>query len=214
MSLRFIQKRFKAFLKSIHANKVPLRAIGILLLVGSVAYAGYMNSSLRPVNHHTYASLLRVIGAAESNDNYNAYYGNAVNTTVTFTNMTIAEVLQWQQSFVQQGSPSSAVGRYQIINTTLASLVRQLGIDIQQKFTPALQDTLAITLLERRGAVDYANKKITDKEFASQLAKEWAALPKTLGTTPVASFYAGDGLNAARVTIPEVLGAINLIRVH
>lgn len=214
MSLRFIQKRFKAFRKSIRANKVPLRAIGILLLVGSVAYAGSMNSSLRPVNHHTYASLLGVIGAAESNDNYNAYYGNAANTTVTFTNMTIAEVLQWQQSFVQQGNPSSAVGRYQIINTTLASLVQQLNINVQQKFTPALQDTLAITLLERRGAVDYANKKITKEEFAAQLAKEWAALPKTLGATPEASYYAGDGLNAARVTIPEVLGAINLIRVH
>ncbi len=128
--------------------------------------------------------------------------------------MTIAEVLQWQQSFVQQGNPSSAVGRYQIINTTLASLVQQLNINVQQKFTPALQDTLAITLLERRGAVDYANKKITKEEFAAQLAKEWAALPKTLGATPEASYYAGDGLNAARVTIPEVLGAINLIRVH
>lgn len=214
MSLRFIQKRFKAFRKSIRANKVPLRAIGILLLVGGVAYAGYMNSSLRPVNPHTYASLLTVIGNAESSNNYNAYYGNASNSTMIFTTMSLAEVLQWQKSFIQQGSPSSAVGRYQIINTTLASLIRQLGINDQQKFTPELQDTLAVALLERRGAVDYANKKITDKEFASQLAKEWAALPKTLGTTPEASYYAGDGLNAARVTVPEVLGAINLIRVR
>jgi len=214
VSLRFIQKRFQALRAIVRTTKTPLRAGSLLLLAGALAYAGYMNNTLRPVNPHTYTSLLAVIGAAESNNNYNAYYGNAGNSTIIFTNMSLAEVLQWQQSFIQQGNASSAVGRYQIINTTLASLVQQLGIDDQQKFTPQLQDTLAIALLERRGAIEYANKKITSAELAASLAKEWAALPQTLGATPEASYYAGDGLNAARVTIPEVLGAINLIRVR
>lgn len=212
MSLRFIQKRFKAFRKSIRANKVPLRAIGILLLVGSVAYAGYMNSSLRPVNPNTYASLLRVIGAAESNDNYNAYYGNAVNTTFTFTNMTIAEVLQWQREYIQQGNASSAVGRYQIINTTLNSLVSELRIDTNQPFSPEMQDRLAIALLERRGAVHYASSKISREEFAANLAKEWAGLPRIIGENPIASYYDGDGLNKSRAQIGDVLHAIGMIQ--
>ncbi|MGB4957052.1 MAG: hypothetical protein WBO49_01225 [Candidatus Saccharimonas sp.] len=171
-----------------------------------------MNSSLRPVNHHTYASLLGVIGAAESNDNYNAYYGNAANTTVTFTNMTIAEVLQWQREYIQQGNASSAVGRYQIINTTLNSLVSELRIDTNQPFSPEMQDRLAIALLERRGAVHYASSKISREEFAANLAKEWAGLPRIIGENPTASYYDGDGLNKSRAQIGDVLHAIGMIQ--
>lgn len=184
---------------------------GVLFLVAIVAYAAYMDDRRLSVNPATYRPLLQLIGRAESNGNYNAYFGNVSNSATRFTDMTIAEVLAWQQNYVKQGSPSSAVGRYQIISTTLEGLVRELGLERAQKFDPATQDRLAIALLERRGAEHYVNNELTDKQFAANLAQEWAALPKTLGSRPDASYYDGDGLNASRVKVDEVLQAIEPI---
>jgi muramidase (phage lysozyme) len=130
---------------------------------------------------------------------------------VKFTDMSIAEVLHWQKEFVAQGNPSSAVGRYQIINTTLDGLVNELGIEPTQKFDPPTQDKMAIALLERRGAEAYVNKELSEEEFAANLAKEWAALPKVIGDNPEQSYYAGDGLNKSHVEPQEVLKAIEPI---
>ena len=65
------------------------------------------------------AELLNTIAKVESKNNYNAHFGNADNVSIQFTSMTVGEVLIWQKQFVEQGSPSSAVGRYQFINSTL-----------------------------------------------------------------------------------------------
>lgn len=163
------------------------------------------------VDPATCAPLLDVIAKAESKGNYNAYFGNSANSSIDFTKMPIAKVLQWQADYVQQGNASSAVGKYQIINTTLAGLVRQLGINTSQPFDKQTQDGLAIALLERRGAEDYVNNQITREKFAANLAKEWAGLPKIVGQDPDKSYYAADGLNKARVSIDEVMNAIEPI---
>lgn len=164
------------------------------------------------VDPAAYQPLLSLIGKVESNDNYDAYYGNAGNKEIKFSAMPIAEVLSWQDSFVAAGNPSSAVGRYQIINTTLAGLVHELSIDSHQKFDPPTQDRMAIALLERRGSIDYAARELTPHEFAANLAKEWAGLPRVVGDTPNDSYYAGDGLNAAHTSVDEVLQAIKHIK--
>lgn len=186
----------------------------IVLLLASVGIISYsmMNDNKRnTVDPTTYAKLLQLIGQAESNNNYNAYFGNAGNTTKKFTEMTIAEVLAWQAKHVQQGNASSAVGRYQIVNTTLSGLVRRLGIDTRQRFDEATQDKLAIALLERRGSEKYVNHELTREQFAANLAMEWAALPKVIGERPGESYYAGDGLNQSRVRVEELLHAIDPI---
>ena len=67
---------------------------------------------------------------------------------------------------------------------------------------------MAIALMERRGAVDFANDKISAEQFAANLSKEWAALPAVLGDRPTESFYAGDGLNQSRVSTDVVLKAV------
>lgn len=160
------------------------------------------------MNTEGYAPILTVIGGAESNNNYNAYFGNAGNSKTKFTGMTIAEVLAWQDKYVAEGSPSSAVGYYQFIRGTLRRLVKDLNLSMSQKFDEATQDKLAIALLEGRGATKYAQGKISANTFAANLAKEWASLPKITGKNPSASYYAGDGLNAAHVKISEIMGAI------
>lgn len=182
-----------------------------LLSTGMLAYAIHMSTQRRVADPKTYLPLLSLIANVESNDNYNAHFGNSRNQTTKFTDMTIAEVLEWQKVFVEKGSPSSAVGRYQIINTTLSGLVRELQLPPDQKFDEKTQDRMAIALLERRGAENYVNDEISKEEFAANLAKEWAALPKVTGPNPENSFYAGDGLNKARISTNEVLQSIDLI---
>ncbi len=170
-----------------------------------------MESSRPTIDPTSYRPLLQLIAKAESNGNYNAYYGDANNHEIAFTSMTIQQVLSWQQNFIHQGHPSSAVGRYQIINTTLASLVETIGVSPSQLFDQKTQDQLAIALIERRGAKEYVDGKLSKEAFAANLAKEWAALPKTLGDNPDASYYSGDGLNNSRVAVTELLGAIQPI---
>lgn len=207
-----IKRRLIRRLKRLLRNKTLLLVTGILVVcVGIIIYTGYMQNRRLSVNPATYAQLLNVIARAESKGNYNAYFGNAANSSIDFTKMSIAQVLQWQADFVQAGNASSAVGKYQIINTTLSGLVHQLGIDTNRHFDQTMQDQLAIALLERRGSEKYVNNEITQQEFAANLAKEWAGLPKIVGPDPNSSYYAADGLNKARVSANEVMQAIEPI---
>lgn len=180
----------------------------MIFAVFAGAVIAYNQSMATKIDPAAYAPLLDTIARGESNGNYNAYYGHADNTTIQFTAMGVGEVLQWQDVFIKQGNPSSAVGKYQIINTTLRGLVQQLDIDTDARFDAALQDRMAIALLERRGAEEYVNKRLTREQFAANLAKEWAALPKVVGPNPEQSYYAGDGLNKVRISIDEVFRAL------
>ena len=189
----------------------PQYALVMLVAGSALVYTISHMNRLLPVDPTSAEPLLALIARVESRDNYNAHFGKADNQSPKFTEMTIAEVLRWQDAFVAQGNPSSAVGRYQIINTTLAGLVQELDLDMTQRFDEAMQDRLALALLERRGVVAYINGRIDAKQFAAELAKEWAGLPRILGDAPEKSYYAGDGLNAALVGVDEVLRVVGVI---
>ena len=90
--------------------------------------------------------------------------------------------------------------------------MNELNIDPEkQRFDQDTQDVMAATLLERRGVQQYVNQELSKEEFAANLAKEWAALPKVIGKNPHASYYADDGLNKSRVKPDAVLKAIEPI---
>ena len=184
--------------------------VGFFALSGvSAVYNQVMSPKINPT---AYTPLLDTIAKGESNGNYNAYFGNASNTSLKFTEMTVAEVLLWQEEYVRRGSPSNAVGKYQIIRPTLNGLVERLKISPNTLYDESLQDRLAIALLERRGAEDYAQQKLSREEFAANLAKEWAALPKIVGPNPEQSYYAGDGLNKVQISIDEVYQALAALK--
>lgn len=208
---RLITKRLRSFKRWRRNNTFKLSVFVVLSLAAVFAYAGYMANERLAVNPESYKPLLNLIAGAESNGNYNAYFGNPRNNDIRFTEMTVAEVRQWQEEYIAQGSPSSAVGRYQIISGTLDGLISELGIVPTQKFDESTQDTMAIALLERRGSVEYVNEELSQEQFAANLAKEWAALPKVVGPNPEQSYYAGDGLNKSRIQSSEVLSAIQPI---
>lgn len=175
----------------------------LMILIGGVFMAGKDD---RDVN---YSGLLAVIAEGESKGNYNAYYGNTGNDAIDFTSMTVGQVLDWQADYVARGNPSNAVGKYQFIRPTLAGLVRELRIDTDRRFDAALQDRLAIRLIERRGVHEFIDGRISREQLAHNLSKEWAALPRVIGDNPSASYYDGDGLNAVQVRVDQVLAAID-----
>ena len=208
MATNYWRKKKRAFKR--WARKKPrfLLVAGLVVLGSFLAYTTAIREHRLSVNPASCTALLQLIAGAESRGNYNAHFGNAANTSVKFTSMSIADVMQWQQEFIAQGNPSSAVGKYQIINTTLTGLVNELGLKPTEKFDEDTQDKMAIALLERRGASAYVNQEITGDEFAAELAKEWAALPRVLGDNPEDSYYAGDGLNKSHINVEQVRSAI------
>ena len=183
--------------------------VSAVVLIGIALYSSAMSKRIDPA---AYTNLLTTIAEGESRGNYNAYFGNSANTSLKLTEMSIAEVQAWQDKYVADGNASNAVGRYQIISPTLKGLIKELKLKPSQVFSERIQDKMAITLMERRGAVDFVNDKISAKQFAANLAKEWAALPAVLGDRPTESFYAGDGLNKARISTEIILKAIQDFR--
>jgi conjugal transfer mating pair stabilization protein TraG len=195
-SMRLAQRR---------SQQIVICTLLLVLIVVINPVRLFMPPSIDPA---AYKPLLNTIAAGESDGNYNAYYGHAGNTSIQFTDMSVGQVLQWQQQYVKGGSVSSAVGRYQILRPTLEGLVSEQHISLSARFDPALQDRLAINLMERRGSVAYVYKKLTPQQFAANLAKEWASLPRMTGKDPAASYYDGDGINASRVSIAAVNQAV------
>jgi hypothetical protein len=121
------------------------------------------------------------------------------------TNMTVLEVLKFQSSMRGAlGLESSAVGKYQIIQGTLQSLVSQGHVSLDEQFSPAVQDRLAIALLNRRGYQRYLQGALTVHEFADRVALEWASFPMPDGR----SYYAGVGSNKALVDRSTVVSTL------
>lgn len=203
---RWGKKRSRSFARTL---RKPRFVLGFLAIAGLSSLILVDMQDTQKI--HT-ADLLNTIAKVESRSNYNAYFGNANNTSIQFTSMSVGEVLAWQEQFVEEGNPSSAVGRYQFIDSTLRGLVRELRVDESALFDPALQDRLAVALLERRGIRDYVDNKISREEFAHNLSKEWAALPKSVGENPERSYYAGDGLNKAQLSVGEMFASIATVR--
>ena len=150
--------------------------------------------------------LLDFIGDVEAPQGYNQIYGK--NKSAKLDKMSLNEVIAFQRGRVKKGSKSSAVGRYQFLSKTLNSLKSELGLKGNEKFTPDLQDKLGMQLLKRRGYDDFKAGKIDSKQFANNLAKEWASMPVVSGKKKGGSYYSGDGLNKSLVRINDFLAAV------
>ena len=167
------------------------------------------------------SALLQFIGTFEANDNYNAYYGAPSNTGApALVEKTLAEVRTFQDHYIAHGSKSSAAGRYQIIRKTLDSLIATTSAMRADLFDAAMQDRLALKLIEGRGYQRYLAGNISTEAFAKNMAKEWAALPVLASTTGHTgktisvgfSYYHGDGLNKARAPVNEFRQRLEALR--
>ncbi|MGV1835234.1 D-Ala-D-Ala carboxypeptidase family metallohydrolase [Rhizobium rhizogenes] len=149
-------------------------------------------------------NLLDLIGQGESGGNYNSVFGNP-KSSLDLGTLSVNDILQQQEQARQAGIASTAVGKYGFIFKTLRGLKAEMGLSGDEKFTPKLQDQMGKALLNRRGLQAYQAGRISKKTFALSLSQEFAALPNP---NTGRSFYAGDGLNAARVSRSSVYGAL------
>ena len=140
--------------------------------------------------------VLDLIAAPESHGNYKAWYGHADQQQVELSMLTVDEVKAFQQQLLADGNGGSAIGRYQIVPDTFERLTERLHLSGDERFTPALQDRLALALVSDAGVNGWIEGRLDDHAFAFNLATIWAGLPKDASNV---SYYAGDGRNVAHI---------------
>lgn len=158
----------------------------------------------------TIATLRDFIAKHESGGDYNIVWGGirkADYPPKPLIRMTIREVLAWQDR-IDPKYRSEAAGKYQIMEDTLRPLWKEAGLTLDSLFDQKGQDALADALLRRRGLVKYLEGKISAETFANNLAHEWASLPMVTGPKKGRSVYAGDGLNAALVSVGPFMAEV------
>lgn len=158
----------------------------------------------------TFKPLLDLIGRSEGTDRGRGYnetlgYGKFTGGPVDLTGMTLAQIDALQTRMLANPANtlhSSAVGRYQIVQSTLRPLERQLGLDPDTTlFTPAIQDRLASALIQRRGGDDFLAGRIDASALQSGLAREWASIPDP--ETGASAYGQGTGAST-----PDVQGTL------
>src|SRR5690348_10681694 len=96
----------KRMLRTLRKRKNRPAVFFGVVLVALTTMAITYKSMPTPIDPAAYRPLLNTIAEGESKGNYNAYFGNVGNATVQFTDMTIQQVLAWQEQYVADGSVS------------------------------------------------------------------------------------------------------------
>ena len=164
---------------------------------------------------------LDLIGHLESRGQYDAVFGGIKGpdrplkrTGKRLTELTVYEVLQWQDS-IDHMYRSEAAGKFQVMEDTLRELVAQGRVDGNSLFNKETQDRVALILMKRRGLPKFLKGDMATEIMANNLAMEWASLPVCKEFTRGGklrrygySYYAGDGLNKCLTDPEEVLEAL------
>lgn len=128
--------------------------------------------------------------------------------TEDLASMTVAEVLA-----AQKEGRFKAAGRYQMIPGTLEAGMKALGMSGAEKFDKATQDRLFEGYLagsKRPAIMDYLSGKSGDiKAAILAVSQEWASVANPLTGK---SFYAGDGVNRASISVEEMTRALEQTR--
>lgn len=143
----------------------------------SGAVGGAAKTAIRATGKN--AALLDLIGSSEGTDKGRGYnetlgYG-ALTGSQNLTGMTLNQIDALQSGMLKNPRNkwnSSALGRYQITQTTLRRLRRRLGINGNAVFDAAMQDRLASQLIDERTTGKSASAA------QNGLAAEWASLPR------------------------------------
>ena len=121
-------------------------------------------------------SALDVIAGGESGGDYNRLLNAADGSkrTADLTNMTVKEVLDYQAKNKDPNQPSLSAGKYQIVRLTLAGLVKDGTISLDDKFDQNTQDRAAVALF---------NKRVTEgggdlDKTMTALGNEWDIIKK------------------------------------
>ena len=180
---------------------------------------------------------LDLIASKESNGDYNVLVGGE---QAPLDQLTVREVLALQRAMQNQPEryKSSALGKYQIKESTLMSLVHipvgenedgsikyakdsdgklklrnPTDLNLDTKFDAKAQEFAGEALYDRR--IEMANQTAVDLGMpvevaqAVELAKEWASLPDPRTGK---SYYDGDGVNSSHHSTQDVYNVLNVMQ--
>lgn len=147
--------------------------------------------------------LLDLIGRVEGGPHgYNALvYGAGTPRSANLTDMSIAQVMEYQAGMRGRGHASTAVGKYQVIASTLQEAIQGLSLSPSEKFSPEVQDRIGEFLLNRR----IARGQGDPNSIVRQLSQEWAALPMDRTGR---GYYDGQNGNKAGVQYDALVSAL------
>lgn len=137
-------------------------------------------------------SLIASVEAASAG--YDAVVHSAwVKPSALPTEMSLEQIYAWIHATPHQ---NHAIGRYQIIPSTLKRLVGKSGLPLKTRYSKTTQDFLADILLEEAGYASFLNGSMSQRQFMQRLARIWAGLPTPSGR----SYYHGVAGNRAMIS--------------
>lgn len=154
--------------------------------------------------------VLNLIARPESGGKYDAVYPSRRRPQIL--DMTIDDLIQDMRAR-GRASGSSASGRYQYIRKTLQGVTSSMGLDTATtKFTPKVQDQIAIYHLRRSHGLDkWLAGGMSNEDFLNRLAGTWAGIPQTNGRSKYAGVLdnkAGMGAQAALSQLDSIKGIV------
>lgn len=110
-------------------------------------------------SYYVYRPMLDLIGKSEGTDKGDGYsetlaYGAYTGGDVDLVSMTLRQLDALQTKMLKHPKNkwnSSAIGRYQIVRTTMREIRKTLGLDPSALFDRDMQDRMACYLLGLRG---------------------------------------------------------------
>ncbi|MEO1110090.1 MAG: hypothetical protein AAFX90_19425 [Pseudomonadota bacterium] len=163
--------------------------------------------------YSVYRPLLNLIGHSEGTDKGDGYnetlaYGEYTGGDVDLVSMSLRQIDALQTKMLahpKNSWNSSAIGRYQIVRTTLRKIKETLDLSDDLLFDRAMQDRMGCYLLGVRGIDKWLAGRLSDNTMLLNLAKEWASLPTPEGK----GYYGGQ---RAHVTVIQVKAALADVR--
>ncbi len=162
--------------------------------------------------YYVYRPMLDLIGKSEGTDKGRGYnetlgYGAYTDGDVDLVSMTLDQIEALQTKMLANRKnklKSSALGRYQIIRTTLRTMRQQLGFTGREKFDADMQDRLACYLLGQRGIDKWLAGRLKTDTLIRNLAQEWASIPKPDGKGHYQGQNAGVSVSQVKAALAEV----------
>lgn len=162
--------------------------------------------------YYVYRAMLDLIGKSEGTDKGRGYnetlgYGAYTGGDQDLVSMSLDQIDALQTKMLNNRKnklKSSALGRYQIIRTTLRTMRQQLGLTGREKFDAEMQDQLACYLLGQRGIDKWLACRLKLDTLIGNLAQEWASIPRLDGEGHYAGQNAGVSVSQVKAALAEV----------
>ena len=111
-------------------------------------------------------------------------FGKYIAPSRPLTEMTLAEVKRYQAEQIKAtkgkipgtSGGTSAVGKYQVLKSTLEEAQKELGLSDYDVFDADVQDQIGAYLLNKRGFQEYLSGKMSKVDFQRNLSREWASI--------------------------------------